>query len=206
MKLWLFGTYKWQGNPKALFIYMNQHYSSTHELWWIADDEISAQKIKNLGYNATYLNSDLAKYLFENANVYVNENFRQAYPNIMNPNITILNLWHGVGIKHVELGLGMNSALNKDIMNKYLKNASLYTNNTLFLSTSKFMDEHFTKDTLITKERLVKGPYPRNIIYKDEDNRNIKNYNEISKIDNYNQVYLFAPTYRYKQINGIFLN
>lgn len=204
MKLWLFGTYKWQGNPKALFIYMNQHYSSTHELWWIADDEISAQKIKNLGYNATYLNSDLAKYLFENANVYVNENFRQAYPNIMNPNITILNLWHGVGIKHVELGLGMNSALNKDIMNKYLKNASLYTNNTLFLSTSKFMDEHFTKDTLITKERLVKGPYPRNIIYKDEDNRNIKNYNEISKIDNYNQVYLFAPTYRYKQINGIF--
>lgn len=204
MKLWLFGTYKWQGNPKALFIYMNKHYKGTHELWWIADNEEDALKVQSLGFNSTYLNSNVSNYLFEKADVYVNENFRQTYPINMNSEITILNLWHGVGIKHIELGLGMESALSKDIVKKYIKNANLYKKNTLFLSTSSFMDEHFEKDTLIDNKHFIKGPYPRNVVYKDAELTNVENYTRLSEIDSYKKVYLFAPTYRYKQINGIF--
>lgn len=204
MKLWLFGTYKWQGNPKALFMYMNKHYKKNHELWWIADNKEDAQKVKSLGFNSTYLNSNISNYLFKNADVYVNENFRQTYPSSMSDNITILNTWHGVGIKHIELGLGMESALSQDIMKKYIKNTDLYKKNTLFLSTSSFMDQHFKKDTLIDSEHFIKGPYPRNIVYKDSDLTQIDNYTQLSKLDDYNKVYLFAPTYRYKQINGVF--
>ncbi|MEB7781077.1 CDP-glycerol glycerophosphotransferase family protein [Mammaliicoccus fleurettii] len=204
MKLWLFGTYKWQGNPKALFTYMNKHYKATHELWWIADNKEDALKVQSLGFNATFLNSSISNYLFEKADVYVNENFRQSYPNNMNSEITILNLWHGVGIKHIELGLGMESTLSKDIVKKYIKNTNLYKKNTLFLSPSSFMDKHFERDTLIEKKHLIKGPYPRNIVYKDDDLTNVDNYTEISELDSYKNVYLFAPTYRYKQINGVF--
>ena len=48
MKLWLFGTYAWQGNPKALFLYMTKKCSSSHECWWIADNQDDMKSIKKL--------------------------------------------------------------------------------------------------------------------------------------------------------------
>lgn len=197
MKTWIFGTYNWQGNPKALFIYMNKHYKETHELWWIADDKEVAEFVSTLGYKATYLKSGKAQELFARADVYVNENFREYYPESINTNCKIFNLWHGVGLKHVEFGVGMNSGVTKNIIRKYTKNYSLLKNNTKFLVTSNFMNDHFKKDMRLSNNQIVKGVYPRNEVYKDSSLRTF-NINKAYGINmqDFKEIILYAPTWR----------
>lgn len=204
MRLWLFGTYKWQGNPKALFLYMEKNYKDSHEVWWISDTKEEAETISKMGYNSCCMSSRQAEFLFGKADVYVTENMRLNYPAVMSESIIILNLWHGVGLKHVELGLGITSALSHEIVKKYVKNYSLYRNNMRFLVTSKFMENHFLRDLPITQEQVVKGPYPRNVVYKNNEIMTIENPKLVKKLKDYKENILFAPTYRYKDVENSF--
>lgn len=205
-KLWLFGTYAWQGNPKALFLYMIKNYYETHECWWVADNESDMKKIKKvtgLDY-ITFMGSDKSKKLFARADVYVTENFRELYPMEMNPSIKIFNTWHGVGLKHVELALGMESVLAESIVRKYIRNYELYKNNVLFLTTSKAMEDHFLKDMAISKKLIIRGKYPRNEVYGKDGIRTYDIDSILSrKVNEYNNVILFAPTYRIGAIDGV---
>lgn len=202
MKLWLFGTYKWQGNPKALFLYMQKHCAETHELWWIADNEVEARKVEKMGYKATFLKSSKAHYLFSQADVYVTENFREYYPSNLNTKCIILNLWHGVGLKHIEFGLGMNSGLTKNIVKKYVTYTSLFKNQAKFLVTSKYMEQHFMKEMKLSDKQIIKGTYPRNKVYSE-----LKTYDADKvfkkKFTDYDEVFLYAPTWRNEKI-GMF--
>lgn len=206
MKLWLFGTYAWQGNPKALFLYMTQNCRETHQCWWIADNEENMKAIKKATglEKITFSGSNKSKELFSRANVYVTENFRETYPIEMNERIKIFNTWHGVGLKHIELALGMDSVLSDSIVRKYVKNYSIYKNNVLFLTTSQTMEDHFLEDMAISKELIIRGPYPRNKVYKSEGihTYDINNLLPQPK-SNYSNLILFAPTYRVGAIEGV---
>lgn len=206
MKTWLFGSYAWQGNPKALFLYMLENCKETHECWWVADNEESMKSIKkSTGLkNITFSDSEKAKALFPHADVYVTENFRESYPVYMNENIKVFNTWHGVGLKHIELALGMNSVLAESIVRKYVRNYDIYKNNVLFLTTSQAMEDHFLEDMAISKELIIRGKYPRNAVYGpngihtyDINTLLPKNKSE------YSQTILFCPTYRIGAIQGI---
>lgn len=202
MKLWLFGSYKWQGNPKALMMYMQERYSKTHEVWWVADSEKDAALVSSLGYHAVVAKSKKAQGLFQNADVYLTENFREKYPETMNPDIKIINLWHGVGLKHIELALGAESALSESIVRKYVRNFALYKNNLKFLATSKAMEDHFIEDMPLESAQIIRGGYPRNKVYQFENMRT--DNGELDFIEKYDDVYLFAPTYRFTNVNGAF--
>ncbi|WP_197458750.1 CDP-glycerol glycerophosphotransferase family protein, partial [Weissella sp. DD23] len=202
MKLWLFGSYKWQGNPKALVMYMAEHSAKTHEVWWVADSEQDAALVSSLGYHAVVSNSKKARGLFSNADVYITENFREKYPAEMNPDIKIINLWHGVGLKHIELALGAESALAESIVRKYVRNFELYKNNLKFLATSKAMEDHFIEDMPLDESQIIRGGYPRNQVYQFENMRT--DNGALDFIEKYDDVYLFAPTYRFTNVNGSF--
>lgn len=206
MKIWLFGTYKWQGNPKALMLYMQGKYSETHELWWIADKQEDVANVSNLGLNAALMGSKKANALFANADVYVTENFRESYPDSLNPNAVVFNLWHGVGLKHVELGLDEDVDVAESIVRKWTRNYSLFKNNVRFLATSEAMEQHFIEDMKLSRDQIVRGPYPRNSVYN-------KNNTDLYKIlavqgynfDDFDDVYAFVPTYRnFKKTQGEF--
>lgn len=206
MKLWLFGTYAWQGNPKALFLYMNKHCADTHECWWIADNEKDADTIKKAtGFEkVTHLNSKTGADLFARCDVYVTENFRETYPENLPETAKIFNTWHGVGLKHIELALGMDSVLAESIVKKYIKNYTRYKNQVLFLATSQAMQDHFLKDTAISAEYIVQGDYPRNIVYKSADLRTFDIDDVLPQPKAaYNKIAVFAPTYRIGALDGI---
>lgn len=203
-KLWLFGTYAWQGNPKALFLYMNKHCSDTHECWWVADNEKDVESIKTTTglNNIVSLKSQEAGRLFANCDVYVTENFRETYPAELPHTTKIFNTWHGVGLKHIELGLGIDSVLADSIVKKYIRNFFYFKNQTLFLATSQKMEEHFLEDTAVRPEHIIRGDYPRNRVYANPE---LKTYDfkSLVKKDNYSQIILFAPTYRIGAIDGV---
>lgn len=196
-KLWLFGSYQWQGNPKALFLYMKKNYKESHEVWWVSDTIEEANRINSIGLEAIYIKSKEAKALFKKADVYVTENFREFYPEEINENCILLNLWHGVGLKHVEFAVGMQSVVAKNMMRKYIANYSLLKNNTLFLTTSSYMENHFLKDMRLSTKQIIRGGYPRNIVYRDSsvltfDFKEAYNLN----LDAFSEVMLYAPTWR----------
>ncbi|AIG65744.1 DUF5776 domain-containing protein [Weissella tructae] len=196
-KLWLFGTYKWQGNPKALFMYMEKFMSDTHELVWIADTEEQAKDIQSLGYRATYMNSDESDGLFSNANVYVTENFRISYPKSLNSECIVFNLWHGVGLKHIEFGVHESSGVSKGITTKHVKNHKLFANNLKLLVTSDFMEEHFIEDTRLNETQIIRGDYPRNHVYREFGLSSYRHDLILGKVAKHaNNILLFAPTWR----------
>ncbi|MGF7453617.1 CDP-glycerol glycerophosphotransferase family protein [Pasteurella bettyae] len=205
-KVWLFGTYTWQGNPKALFLYMTQNCEESHECWWIADKENDMKAIKKATglEKVTFMNSAKSKELFAKADVYVTENFRESYPIEMNENIKIFNTWHGVGLKHIELALGMDSVLVDSIVRKYIRNYDLYKNNVLFLTTSQTMEDHFLEDMAISKELVIRGQYPRNEVYKTGGIHTYELDTLLPKpTQEYTNIILFAPTYRVGAIEGV---
>lgn len=183
-------------------MYMSEKCKETHEVWWIADTEEEAELVSNLGYNATDAKSEKAARLFELADVYVTENYREAYPTTMNEDITILNLWHGVGLKHIELALGPNSALAESIVRKYARNYQTYKNNLKFLVTSPEMEKHFIEDMRLEESQIIRGGYPRNQVYSEPNMRT--DHGELDYLSNFNDIYLFAPTYRFTNVNGSF--
>lgn len=210
MKLWLFGTYAWQGNPKALFLYMQKYCSQTHECWWIADNEDDARNIKNTTgfHNITFLESSKCKELFSKADVYVTENFRENYPIELTEKTKIFNTWHGVGLKHIELalvklGIGLNYSFVDSVMRKNIKNFSLYRDQTNFLVTSEKMEQHFVKETAINSDYLIRGQYPRNLVYKDKELTTYRFDECLPKPKSeYTEILLFVPTHRFG-LNGV---
>lgn len=206
MKLWLFGTYKWQGNPKALMLYMQKKYADTHELWWIADKQEDVAHISNLGLNAALMGTKKANGLFANADVYVTENFRESYPESLNSDAVVFNLWHGVGLKHVELGLDADVDVAESIVRKWTRNYSLFKNNVRFLTTSQAMENHFIEDMKLSPSQIVRGSYPRNSVYKKKNSDlyktlAVQGYN----LEEFSDVYAFVPTYRnFKKTQGEF--
>lgn len=205
LQIWVFGANEWHANPKAIFLYMNKYKKETHKIYWVANTEHEAKKIQSIGYEAYNLNSSIGKLILSKADVYVTENFRESYPVEMNKDIIIFNTWHGVGLKHIELGLNNESVLSNGIIKKTIKNYQLYKENLLFLATSEAMEKHFINDTVVDKEQIIRAGYPRNNVY---EKYGLQTYNQTEiqkrKIASYDKIILFAPTYRIKKINGVF--
>lgn len=203
-KIWLFGSYNWQGNVKALFLYMDKYCQDTHELWWVSDDAAGAEVVKNMGFKAVSTNSVDAQQLFVKANVYVTENVRIKYPSNINNEAIILNLWHGVGLKHIELGVGMGGKLTQNIIGKNIRNFELLKNQMKLLVTSKMMEEHFRKDMALDESQIIRGSYPRNSVYKDFQIQTY-NVNQVYNVDfdNFHQIILYVPTWRSSNSIGL---
>lgn len=201
-KVWLFATYKWQGNPKALFLYMLKYCHPTHDCWWLCDNQQDRDSLYLIGIkNVLSQDSKKAKQLFAKADVYVCENFREYIPKELPDKCVIFNTWHGVGLKHIELCISEDSVISNQVMRKNIKNFKRYKNQTYMLVTSSEMESHFINETIIAKNNVIKGGYPRNIVYKTSE---IKTYDpsEVLGLNNFNSIFLFCPTWRTSQVNG----
>jgi predicted HAD superfamily hydrolase/CDP-glycerol glycerophosphotransferase (TagB/SpsB family) len=202
-KTWIFSTYKWHGNPKALYLYMEKN-KPEYEIWWMADSAKDAKKLKKKGIRAFSKEGPNATKILSECHVYVTENVRINYPISLNDNVRILNLWHGVGIKYIENNIREESTLYTEIAKKNIKNAKLLKRNQMVLVTSEKMEEHFKDSLRINDNQLLRGVYPRNIVYKDKDIRK----EDISKIigrnpANIDEVILYAPTWRHGSQEGV---
>jgi len=203
-QLWLFASYAWQGNPKALFLYM-QRYHLDKECIWAADDAEQALELQLLGVRVINVRDKDAKDHLKACAVYVTENNREYYPPGLNKEVTVLNLWHGVGLKPVEIGVGADSDFSKRVAKKYINYFDFYRRNHLFLAPSEKMAERFTPDLKLLESQIIKGPYPRNLVYQDQD---LRTY-DFEQVTGHNPshfgcISLYAPTWRRRAVNTSF--
>ncbi|MES5812898.1 CDP-glycerol glycerophosphotransferase family protein [Mammaliicoccus sciuri] len=174
-KVWIFNaTNEFIGNPKWLFIYINK-YRKDIKAYWMCDDEKVVNNIKELGYEAELYSSKKAEKIKKIAGVFVVHQVKEHIPNKFKDEVIMLNLWHGVGLKPIERFVE-SPGIKYRTYKKYIKYNNVYRNNQLFLVTSEFMENHFSKMIKLDSDQVIKSGYPSVMYDKkrfNSDNRSI---------------------------------
>lgn len=159
--VWLFNSADvFAGNPKWLFLHVAKHRPDIDPVW-ISTSRQTTEFVRRLGFKAVTFDSYTGRQLQERASVYVVDQVKAHLPEPLRK-ATLLNLWHGVGVKAVERAPGV-AAADWRIAEKYIRNNQVFRNNQLFLVTSPLMEEHFRDQLGLGDDDLVRGGYPQNV-------------------------------------------
>lgn len=198
-KVWAFNAGQagndFRGNPKYLFIYIN-NYRSDITAYWLCQDEETIAFVRELGFLAYQLGTVEAEYAINKTGVYVSEQVKLALPGGLE-NVKYLNLYHGVGAKDVERVL-LTGGLAEGLAKKYIIHNSFYRNNQLFLCPSPMMVDDFTRMCGVDEDKVVRAGYPRNIYQKYFDKIATFDHNLLKRkgLSEEYKIAVYAPTYR----------
>lgn len=183
MEKYIFYNSTYDGNLKSM--YENLSYdSNSKQLYWLVD---SPKMILGFPKDVRVLvrGESRADFIIKSATFLFEDKFHMTYPSKLSRSTPIVNLWHGVGLKNVELNSPINGILSERIMKRYIHSSYVYRQQTYFVSTSTYMTEHFQKSMILDYNKFIEVGMPR----LDLANR------KIIKLSNYDTI-LWAPTFR----------
>lgn len=200
-KLWIFNAgMAFSGNPKWLFLYIVNYRKDITPIWFCYDTK-TKNIVKKLGYKACLFDSKEGEKIGAKAGVYVVDQYKEVLQDYLN-GITILNLWHGVGGKSVELKVE-SGFLDARIVKKHIINKLAYKKYMLFLATSPMMETHFREQCDIDEDKIIRAGYPCN-----EYPEIISTYNhdllKAKGLPSDTKIAVYAPTYRDSNKNNFF--
>ncbi|WP_240422381.1 CDP-glycerol glycerophosphotransferase family protein [Listeria costaricensis] len=203
-KIWLFNSgLVFEGNPKWLFIYVNQHRPDI-EAYWFCDSIELVKKVRKLGFKAETFTSAAGERLKKQAGVFVVNQVKEHLPVGFNNEVILLNLWHGVGCKTIERKVNFGE-LKERIFKKYITYNPVYKNNQLFLVTSQLMEKHFKEQVGIDDDKILRGGYPATI-YRDKFSTYDHDVLKKKGLPSNTKIALYAPTYRDASLQNFFGN
>lgn len=200
-KIWIFNAgNSFNGNPKWLFIYINQNRKDI-KAYWLSNDKETLKTVRRLGFKAYAFESYLGKRIQKQAGVFVVNQVKEKFPPLL-VGCTILNLWHGVGCKTIERKL-KGGILAEKVSQKYIRYNQIYKNNQLFLVTSPLMEKHFKEQCGIDDNKVIKAGYPccERVPTYSSFNHNIK---EFKRLPNETKIAVYTPTFREKSLENFF--
>lgn len=204
--VWAFiaGQYSqdFRGNPKYLFVYINK-YRPDIATYWLTSTEETIQQVRALGYRALKLEEPAAQYAINHTGVLVVEQVKIVIPQGFE-NVKYLNLWHGVGFKHIERKLFLGD-IALGLAQKYISHNAFYRDHQLMTVTSPMIEKEFVADCGLDEDKLIRSGYLRCLYQQnfepvatfDHDLRKQKGLPENTKL------VVYAPTYR-ARLGGTF--
>lgn len=207
-KVWAFcaGQYSndFRGNPKYLFIYINE-YRQDINAYWLCDDERVIELVHSLGYEAYRLGTIEAETVINYTGVLVAEQVKMVIPAGLE-NAKYLNLWHGVGgVKPVERSL-TTGRLAEEIAKKYIKNNVYYRTHELYLAPSAFIEGIAREQLGLDQNQIIRAGYPR-CIYQSHYRKISTFEHDIIKqreLPEDTRIVAYTPTYRNNQGGELF--
>lgn len=164
-RVWAFcaGQYSndFRGNPKYLFLYLNNYRTDIMPYWLCTNEEIILL-IRRMGMYAFQLGSLQAELVIDRTGVLVSEQVKASIPAGLE-NAVYLNLWHGVGgVKAVERSM-LTGQLAREIAVKYIKHNTYFRTNEMYLAPSDFIEKIAREQLGLEAHQIVRSGYPRNI-------------------------------------------
>ena len=191
--LWIFNSGNFfDGNPKYLFLYITMHHKEI-KCVWLCYGKTLLRKMRSLGFTAYLYSDKRAVRIQARAGVYVVNQQKEIFDEAL-AGIKVLNLWHGVGCKTVELGVD-GGMLHERIIKKNIRHCAMYQQNQLFLVTSPMMEEHFRKSMNLPASAIIRGGYPC-VMFSDDFRSYDHDILRKKGLPEGTRVVLYAPTYR----------
>ncbi len=208
--IWVFGSHqnRFCENSKELFLYMSKNHKNVQSIWITGDKELS-NKIANQGYVSLHRWSPKGLYFSLRAKNY----FYNVYSDDVNfytsGNATLVNLWHGIPLKHIEFDIKkgplqkiFNSPLS--LIYAFFK-PYLFKNPHYVLSTSKTVSKIFSSAFRIKESQCLEFGYPRtDIFYRADANQNetplYKRLKNLKTRESHTLI-IYMPTWRSKNAN-----
>lgn len=191
-----------RGNPKYLFVYIN-NYRSDIAAYWLCSDEETIAQVRALGFLAYQLETPAAQYAINHTGVMVTEQVKHEIPEGLE-NVKYLNLWHGVGVKRVERRLFIGD-IAMGLAKKYVKQGTFFRDNQLLAVTSPANENEQALDCGVDEDKFIRAGYLRclyqqnfkPVVSFEHDLRKVKGLPESTKM------IVYAPTFRAK-LGGTF--
>ena len=185
-----------RGNPKYLFVYVN-NYRPDIRAYWITQDLDTVRQVRALGFTAFYNKSPSAAYAMERTGVAVAEQVKEHIP--FPDDVRILNLWHGNGFKSSERARTADTDdLRLTLAKKYILNNPIYLNQMIVCCVSSLQESYLKEYMGITENQVLRTGYLR-CAYQ-------KNYKPIASFDHdilsrqglpkNTRIAVYAPTFR----------
>ena len=192
-----------RGNPKYLFIYIN-NYRPDILAWWLCMSEETAAFVRSLGFRAYAYGTVEAESMITHTGVFAVEMVKNNVFKGMEQ-VTYLNLYHGVGTKKVERAL-RSGRLAETLARKYITNSTFYRNNQILLCPSPMMEEELCGMCGVDRDHVVRGGYPRNLYQRSFERFSSFDHDLRARkgLSGEWALAVYAPTFRHESDSGLF--
>lgn len=209
-----FGSYRgsFSDNSKYLFIYLVEHHPEL-QACWLSINRKTVQKVRALGLPAYWVLSPVGAWKALRAKYWFVNSYSSDIMYCLSGGVTIVNLWHGVGLKHCEFNI-KDGALAERFVKKTFKERFYHPESfkrpDYLASSTPFQSTMFASAFRIPLDKCLNVGYPRNAILqkpKEDVLAFVRKYEPqetlhlIEKCSKYDKVYIYMPTWRDSQKN-----
>lgn len=209
-----FGSYRggFSDNSKYLFIYAVEHYRDL-DCCWLSVNRKTVQYVRSLGLPAYWVLSPIGAWKALRAKYWFVNSYSSDIMYCLSGNATIVNLWHGVGLKRCEFNI-TNGALAERYVKQTFKERFYHPESfrkpDYLLTSTPFQTSMFAAAFRVPKDKCLELGYPRNAILtksKAYVRQFVERYEPkttldlIDNIKQYSKVYVYMPTWRDSQKN-----
>ena len=209
-----FGSYRgrFSDNSKYLFIYAVEHCYDL-DCCWLSTNRKTVQYVRSLGLPAYWVLSPIGVWKALRAKYWFVNSYSSDIMYCLSGSATIVNLWHGVGLKRCEFNI-TNGALAERYVKQTFKERFYHPESfrkpDYLLTSTPFQTRMFSSAFRVPIEKCLELGYPRNAILtksKEYVRQFVERYEPkttldlIDNIKHYSKVYVYMPTWRDSQKN-----
>lgn len=209
-----FGSYRggFADNSKYLFIYAVEHFPEL-QVCWLSVKRQTVKRVRSLGLPAYWVLSPVGIWKALRAKYWFVNSYSSDIIYCLSGGATIVNLWHGVGLKRCEFNI-KDGALAERFVKQTIKERFYHPESfkrpDYLISSTDFQSKMFASAFRLPLEKCLNLGYPRNAIltqskenilafvdkYEPRETRQL-----IDKCKQFEKVYIYMPTWRDSQKN-----
>ena len=214
VKRWAFGSYRggFSDNSKYLFIYAVEHYPDI-QVCWLSLNRQTVQRVRALGLPAYWVLSPIGAWKALRAKYWFVNSYASDIMFCLSGGATIVNLWHGVGLKRCEFNIHdgvLAERFVKQTFKERFYHPESFRRPDWLVSSTEFQSTMFATAFRIPLEKCLNVGYPRNGILlqpKEQVRAFVQKYEPqataqlIDRMAQFDKVYIYMPTWRDSQKN-----
>ena len=209
-----FGSYRggFNDNSKYLFIYAAEHRKDLY-VCWLSVNRQTVKHVRSLGLQAYWVLSPVGVWKALRAKYWFVNSYSSDIMYCLSGGATIVNLWHGVGLKRCEFNIKDGVLADRYVKQTFKErfyHPESFKHPDYLLSSTEFQSKMFASAFRISLEKCLNLGYPRNEILK-KDQVDVLNFVEkyepasthqlIDTIKSFDKAYIYMPTWRDSQKN-----
>ncbi len=209
-----FGSYRgsFSDNSKYLYFYALTHLKDK-KVSWLSVNRKTVQRLRALGLPAYWVLSPIGAWKAMRAKYWFVSAYTSDIMYCLSGNTTVVNLWHGVGLKYCEFNITTGPLVDRYVRKTFKErfyHPESFRRPEYVLTSTECQTRMMNTAFRVPVERCLELGYPRNEILtqpKEDVLDFVRKYEPqetlqlIERCSKYDKVYIYMPTWRDSQKN-----